>query len=271
MAAMAIVSLLRSFSDELEVIVPARANSAGTLIALGADRIVLTKQAMLSPIDPSMNSPLNPTAPPPNGNQSVSVSVEELGAYVDFAKEIVGVEQSKNAKNDEILRLLAEKVHPLVLGKAYRTRAQIRALASKLITNHIKDEAAAKKTVNFLCEVSGSHDYPIFRREAQSELGLNIEKPTQEEYDLIRDIYHEISTILKLDQPYSHENELGERSITAYDLRHALVSSVDMRYEFARKGRIKRIKLPTPQPPLTVEGVEEKPTFEGWIDETTAQ
>ena len=271
MAAMAIVNLLRSFSDELEVVVPARANSAGTLIALGADHIVLTKQAMLSPIDPSMNGPLNPTAHTQGGAQPIPVSVEELRAYVRFAKEIVGGEQSKNAKNDEILRLLAEKIHPLVLGRAYRSRAQIRALASKLITNHIKDEVAAQKTVDFLCEDSGSHDYPIFRREAQSELGLNIKKPTQQEYDLIRDIYHEISSILKLDQPYSYHAELQGKNEAPYDLRYVIVHSVGMRYALARRGTIKRVQSPPKQSPRTVEDFDEKTDFEGWIDENATQ
>jgi len=51
-AAWAIANLLRIFADDLEVIVPAKALSAGTLIALGADRILMTKQATLGPIDP---------------------------------------------------------------------------------------------------------------------------------------------------------------------------------------------------------------------------
>ncbi len=56
--------MLRMFCDELEVIVPARARSAGTLMCLGADKVVMTKQATLGPIDPSLTGPLNTSANP---------------------------------------------------------------------------------------------------------------------------------------------------------------------------------------------------------------
>src|SRR5574337_505500 len=59
-AAWRLVNLLHTFCDELEVIVPTKALSAGTLISLGANRIVMTKQAALGPIDPSVNHALNP-------------------------------------------------------------------------------------------------------------------------------------------------------------------------------------------------------------------
>jgi ClpP class serine protease len=51
MAAWNLVNMLRMFCDELEIIVPARARSAGTLMCLGADRVLMTKQATLGPID----------------------------------------------------------------------------------------------------------------------------------------------------------------------------------------------------------------------------
>lgn len=55
MAAWNLVNMLRMFCDELEIIVPNKARSAGTLMCLGADKIVMTKQATLGPIDPSVN------------------------------------------------------------------------------------------------------------------------------------------------------------------------------------------------------------------------
>ena len=47
-----LVNLIRSFADELEVIISLKALSSGTLISLGADRLIMTKQAVLGPIDP---------------------------------------------------------------------------------------------------------------------------------------------------------------------------------------------------------------------------
>ena len=43
LAAWSLVNLIRQFCTELEVIIPSKAHSAGTLISLGADVIVMTK------------------------------------------------------------------------------------------------------------------------------------------------------------------------------------------------------------------------------------
>jgi len=60
LAAWSLVNLIRNFCKDFEVIVPFHCHSAGTLICLGADRIIMTKQATLGPIDPSVNGPMNP-------------------------------------------------------------------------------------------------------------------------------------------------------------------------------------------------------------------
>jgi hypothetical protein len=51
-AAESIVAYLRSKFEYIEVIVPAYAMSAGTMISLAADRIVMGRQSQLGPIDP---------------------------------------------------------------------------------------------------------------------------------------------------------------------------------------------------------------------------
>lgn len=51
-AAESIVEYLRSKFDDIEVIVPAFAMSAGTMVSLASDRIVLANHSQLGPIDP---------------------------------------------------------------------------------------------------------------------------------------------------------------------------------------------------------------------------
>lgn len=53
-AAETLVAYLRSKFDEVEVIVPTLAMSAGTMISLAADSIVMGRQSQLGPIDPQM-------------------------------------------------------------------------------------------------------------------------------------------------------------------------------------------------------------------------
>jgi hypothetical protein len=54
-AAQSVVAYLRSKFPEIEVIVPVYAFSAGTMISLAADRIVMGRQSQLGPIDPQMS------------------------------------------------------------------------------------------------------------------------------------------------------------------------------------------------------------------------
>jgi hypothetical protein len=53
-AAESIVDYLRSLFDTFEVIVPTFAFSAGTMVALGSDRVIMGRQSQLGPIDPQL-------------------------------------------------------------------------------------------------------------------------------------------------------------------------------------------------------------------------
>src|SRR5207237_6175452 len=54
-AALQIARALRAHPGRVSVFIPHFAMSGGTLVALGADEIVMTEHAMLGPIDPQIN------------------------------------------------------------------------------------------------------------------------------------------------------------------------------------------------------------------------
>ena len=58
-----LISLMRQFDPDFEVLVPFRCHSSGTLAALGARRIILTSLSELSPLDPTTGNQFNPWAP----------------------------------------------------------------------------------------------------------------------------------------------------------------------------------------------------------------
>lgn len=124
-AAWNIINLFREFCDELEIIVPNKCRSAGTLMTLGADSIVMSKQATLGPIDPSITRAMSPTIPESNPPEKLSISVESVKGYFSLLKEEFG------AKGDEAISAayvkLTEYIHPLVLGDVYRVQKQIQA------------------------------------------------------------------------------------------------------------------------------------------------
>ena len=139
----------------------------------------MTKQSILGPIDPHFLMPIDISKEGGGQVQSTHVSVGELMGFFEFAKKELSI------KNKEILgNLLVELtngIHPLRIGKIWRSRSQIRELAEKLLKDNIKQRSKRKNIIEFLCSDSGSHDYTINRREAE-RLGLNIEKPSYEFY-----------------------------------------------------------------------------------------
>src|SRR5581483_4118572 len=66
-------------SDSWNVLIPFRANSAATLLALGAEQIILGRLGELGPIDPTLQIS-KPVGNPPQQIQD-QVSVEDVMAY----------------------------------------------------------------------------------------------------------------------------------------------------------------------------------------------
>ena len=262
LAAWSIVNLVRQFCKKLEVVVPSKAHSAGTLICLGADSIMMTKQATLGPIDPSVNGPLNPEIPGAPPQVRAPVSVEAINGFVAFAKEAIGLKKGGDLQS--VLSALAEKVHPLVLGEVYRSRAQIRMLAKRLLQRQLQDEKKVTPILDFLCSESGSHDYTIHRREARDDLGLKIEKPDDALYAKIKAIYASMAATLELALPYSPDTVLGTLPQVDYKFCRALVESgPGGSHGFYSEGQLMRHTIQiAPGVPQTA--INDRRTFEGW-------
>lgn len=257
-----IVNLIRQFCDDFEVIVPLKARSTGTLMCLGADRIVMTKQATLGPIDPSVNNALNPQIPNAGPDARMPVSVEAIKGYLELAKHEL------NIKDDTALAKifgdLSSNVHPLVLGEVYRALGQIRMLAEKLLKNQVTDPDKIQKIISFLCSDSGSHDYTINRREAFNNLGLNIEKPTQEFYNIIKETYSSIQKELELNTPYNPQIYLGSENSVNYQFKRVIIESIYGGSDyFESNGVLSKVSYSFPDGSIQ-EGINDQRTFEGW-------
>lgn len=201
LAGFGIGQLIREFAPKVGVLVPFRCHSAGTLLALGADEIVMTKGATLSPIDPSIVGALNPAVEvAPGQRQMVPLSVETVAGFKDL------VTKDWEMKGEEALtaafRLLGEKVHPLALGDVYRARQQIEDLARKLLQAHRKDDDAIPKIVKELTRGLGSHDYPISRSHARTLLGAQVAADSTQVEKLIWSLFEDYSEEMELRQRF---------------------------------------------------------------------
>lgn len=268
LAAWNIVNLIHMFCDEFEVIIPRKALSSATLISIGASKIIMTKQATLGPIDPSIGGPYNPTINNGAGNiRSLPVSVEDVAGFFELASN----EMKKDADMKIAFQALVNNIHPLALGQVSRSRSQIKKLATKLLSMHMDDNNQIKKIIDFLCSESGSHDYTINRREAKNDLGLPIEKPSEELYKIINELYSDVSTEMKLRDPFQPQNLIVSSGQSTYDELRALVESVDGgSHQFRSSGQImvaQNLQGQNPggqiMPPLPPQFFDHR-TSEGW-------
>lgn len=274
MAAWSLVNLVRQYCKSFEVIIPSKARSSGTIICLGADSIIMTKQATLGPIDPSVNGSLNPQNPqePNNPTARVPVSVESIQGFIELAKKEFNLTHESDLK--EILLNLTDKVHPLVLGNVYRSRAQIQMVARKLLNKQLGEDNKEKidEIITFLCSDSGSHDYAIYRNEAKDELGLNIQKPNDEQYSIIANIFEDIRADLKLLQPFNPNFEIGSSDKADYTCRRVLIESIDggtdvLLTDGTLSKSTQNIPQPPPLPAVQRTVIENQMNFEGWRHE----
>lgn len=266
LAAWSLVNLIRQFCDEFEVIVPSKARSAGTLICLGAGTIVMTKQATLGPIDPSLNSPLNPQIPGAAPDARAPVSVEAINGFFELTTQELKITNPTEVAG--LLTKLMEKVHPLVLGQVYRTKSQIQMLARKLVVGQVTDSVSVQKIISFLCSESGSHDYAIHRREARDSLGLNIEKPDDGLYKLIKQIYDDVAQELALYSKFDVNSQMGGQLQAKYSCKRAFIESVEGgSHFFISEGSLHKRQIQI-EPGVEQVAIQDQREFEGWRYET---
>jgi hypothetical protein len=205
-----LVALFREFAKSFNVLIPYRAYSAASLVALGADEIVMHPFAELGPIDPTVINDYNPVEQPTG--RRIGISVEDVRAYVSFIKDTVGI-----THEDELvqaIKILAEKVHPLALGNVERFVMQSRMTAKKILKTHMKGDADDHK-VSEIVETMASklyfHGHPINRKEAENDLHLKVAKKVPDRVEkLMWDLYLDFEKDFKNQDIYNPPSMLPE-------------------------------------------------------------
>ena len=204
-----IVSLVRQYTDKFAVLVPHHAFSAATLIALGADEIVMHRMGVLGPIDPSVTNIFNPPHPQMPG-QLAPISVEDVTAFFRLVQDEVGINHE-----DELIQALGaltDKVHPLALGNVQRHHNQSRMMARKLLQTHMKTGDNVEHEIDTLIDNLKSklffHGHPINRKEAKDDLKLKVTIPPESLEELMWSLYLDYEAELKLQEPFNPWREL---------------------------------------------------------------
>ena len=206
-----LVSLIREYTQKFAVLVPHRAFSAATLVAMGADEIIMHRMGVLGPIDPSVANLFNPPHPQ-NPGQPLSISVEDVTAYFKLIQDEIGIHHE-----DELIQAvvaLTEKIHPLALGNVQRSHHQARMMARKLLKQHMSLETQEHEIDQIIDNLKSNlfyHGHPINRKEAKTDLHLKVTEAADDQADVMWRLYVEYENALKMTEPFQplHELETG--------------------------------------------------------------
>ena len=224
-----LVSMIREYCDKFSVLIPYKAHSSATMIALGADEIVMSNLSEISPIDPSTANVFNPLDPA-NPQNRIPISVEDVMAYFDLAKN-----KFKIKGDEELSRIFTKfvesnpQIHPLALGNVNRIHNLIRILAKRLLKSHAVQppEEEIEKIVDYFTEKLYSHQYLIGRKEAKEDLGIKtIVDADNDLSNVMTDLYEEYNKELDFGKIWNPENELGVNAVqNKKDYKIAFVES----------------------------------------------
>ena len=191
-----LVNLLRERFAQFNVLLPYTAYSAATLLALGADSIVMHPFASLGPVDPQLTSTRQNEGRPPETKQFGS---EDLAHYLSFVRENVGI--TDQGQLQSAFELLCRDVGALGIGRAKRSSQLMLSLGAKLLSLHMGDKNEARTIAESLNKSYYHHGYSVGRREAQ-ELRLAVESPPQNIEQLIWKVWEEMAEEMECDTPF---------------------------------------------------------------------
>ncbi|MCX6468935.1 MAG: hypothetical protein NTW76_06430 [Corynebacteriales bacterium] len=148
----------------VRVIVPDYAKSAATLIALGADQIVMSDTSELGPIDPQV------TLPDTAGGTSIHSARSYIDAYEQHAQAL------RTDPEDPVARLMLDKFDPAVLEKLIRASKRSTVIASELLQSAmIKRKPTADAIAAKLSDTAQWHSHgQMIGHEHCSGMGLTV-------------------------------------------------------------------------------------------------
>jgi hypothetical protein len=201
------MSLLRERFDEVAVLIPQAAYSAATLLALGANEIVMHPHGNLGPVDPQVVVKRKPAG----ADQEVELrfGYEELTGFLQFAKGEAGLSDQQHIGS--LLQFVCQEVGAVTVGAAARGSLLSISMGEKLLRMHMPGEgdvAKAKAIAEALNKKFFHHGYPVSRSEAK-EIGLKVADSNSQVEDVMWQIWSDIEKELRIRTPFDPGKELA--------------------------------------------------------------
>lgn len=181
--------LLRLYAEHLHIVIPLQARSAGTILSLAGDTLLLSPVAELSPIDPNIAS----AGSVPNGSPPMIAS-EDIRMFREMSAEWFGIQSDQQAV--VLLQSMLQHIFPTTLSSFFRVSQQLRRHADKLLQYHLTDASQREYIIDNLLYGYGSHSESITYHDAQ-EIGLPVQLLSQEEESTVWRIWEECISCLQ--------------------------------------------------------------------------
>ena len=200
-----LISILRERFDSIGVLIPFQAQSAATVLAFGADEIIMHPFSCLGPIDPQIVARIRDDTGKPLPMENYAFSVEDVKSYIDFIREDLRLSDTESS--NEALRYLCDELRPTLIGVVKKSMKFSESLASNLLKQHMEDnkiEGIVKQFNNF-----SNHGYPVSRSEAIS-FGLPVIESADGLDSLLWQVWEDAEKEMKCREPFDPYGILNE-------------------------------------------------------------
>ena len=197
--AWSMASLIRERVKEFAVLVPQAAYSAATLIALGADEIVMHPNGNLGPVDPQIRTIRRGES---GKEEQLEFGAEDLNSFLRFAQDTVGLTDQNHLA--QMFELFSKDVGAVQIGVASRSSQLSIMMGEKLLKMHMKGADQSQQAARIAESLNKNffhHGYPVSRSEAK-EIGLKIAEENSELEDLLWRIWCSLEQEFDLRKPF---------------------------------------------------------------------
>jgi len=198
-----IMNILRERFEKVSVLVPFVAYSAATLLALGADEIIMHPYSNLGPVDPQIVTQRST----PDDSDDLHFGSEDIRNYIEFVEHDFQITDSKYGV--QALNNLLKEIGVLPIGAAKRSNQLLISLGEKLLSAHMQDKTKIHAIAKTLNSSYFHHGYAVSRKEAK-EIGLNITDPGEDIEALMWKIWEDISAELKYEEHFDFIFEISK-------------------------------------------------------------
>lgn len=205
-AAQRLISFLRERFDKITVMIPYVAYSAATILALGADEIIMHPFSNLGPVDPQLSFVKKDFM---GQDTQYKYSSEDIRNYIAFLKEDVGISDQKYLA--KAISNLNADVGAIHIGGAKRSQQLSLTLSEKLLVTHTGNRKLAQKIARQLNSSFYDHGYAVSRREAR-DMGLKVAYPGDELEGLLWELWLDYANEMHMESDFNIMNEVMKQT-----------------------------------------------------------